>query len=167
MHGNRDFLIGERFCAACRATLLPEPTRINLYGTPTLLMHGDTLCTDDLEYQKFRTQVRNPDFQREFLAQPLVERKQKIEALRATSEATKKSKPEAVMDVTAAAVEAHLRNYGYPRLIHGHTHRPALHQHIVDGRRCERWVLADWYASGSYLHCDSQGCRVVKLPAVS
>ena len=163
MHGNRDFLIGDRFSAACHATLLPDPTRVNLYGTPTLLMHGDTLCTDDLEYQAFRLQVRNPNFQREFLAQPLAERKQKIAIMRAKSEATKKIKPETTMDVTAAAVEAQLRNYGYPRLIHGHTHKPAMHQHIVDDRCCERWVLADWYASGSYLRCDAQGCRVVKL----
>ena len=124
---------------------------------------GDTLCTDDLEYQTFRLQVRNPDFQREFLAQPLAERKQKIEKMRVKSEATKKIKPEAIMDVTAATVEAQLRNHGYPRLIHGHTHRPALHEHKVDGKRCERWVLADWYTSGSYLRCDAQGCRVVKL----
>jgi len=166
MHGNRDFLIGSRFSAACRARLLPDPTRVNLYGMPTLLMHGDTLCTDDLEYQTFRLQVRDPEFQREFLAQPLAERKQRIETMRAKSEATKKIKPEAIMDVTAA-VEAQLRSYGYPRLIHGHTHRPAMHQHNVDGRCCERWVLADWYAGGSYLHCDAQGCRVVKLPVAS
>ena len=164
MHGNRDFLIGDRFTAACHARLLPDPTLVNLYGTPTLLVHGDTLCTDDLEYQTFRTQVRNPDFQREFLAQPLAERKQKIEKMRAQSEATKKVKPEAIMDVTPATVEAVLREHSYPRLIHGHTHRPALHQHVVDGHRCERWVLADWYTRGTYLHCDVAGCRVIKLP---
>ncbi len=164
MHGNRDFLIGGHFAAATGARLLPDPTLVNLYGTTTLLMHGDTLCTEDVEYQEFRTKVRNPDFQREFLAQPLCERKQKIEKMRAQSEATKKVKPEAIMDVTPAAVEAALRSHGYPRLIHGHTHRPALHPHVVDGHRCERWVLADWYASGSYLKCDAQGCRVVQLP---
>ena len=163
MHGNRDFLIGDQFTAACHANLLPDPTVVNLYSTPTLLMHGDTLCTDDLEYQTFRMRVRNPDFQREFLAQPLAERKQKIEKMRAQSEATKKVKPEAIMDVTVATVEAELRNHGYPRLIHGHTHRPALHQHVVNGHQCERWVLSDWYTSGSYLHCDSAGCRAVKL----
>ena len=167
MHGNRDFLIGSRFAAASRARLLPDPTRLNLYGIPTLLMHGDTLCTDDLEYQAFRLQVRNPAFQREFLAQPLAARKQEIGKMRAASEANKKNKPEAIMDVTAAAVEDQLRAHAYPRLIHGHTHRPAMHQHVVDGRRCERWVLADWYTGGSYLHCDAQGCRAVQLPAVS
>ncbi len=165
MHGNRDFLIGERFTTACRAKLLPDPTLLNLYGTPTLLMHGDTLCTDDLEYQTFRTQVRDPNFQREFFARPLAERKRKIEKMRAQSEAAKKVKPEAIMDVAPATVEIALRQHGYPRLIHGHTHRPALHQHVVDGRRCERWVLADWYTSGSYLQCNAAGCRVIMLSA--
>ena len=163
MHGNRDFLVGEQFLATSGARFLEDPSVIRFADQPVALLHGDTLCTDDLEYQAFRLQVRNLNFQREFLAQPLAERKKKIEIMRAKSEATKKIKPEATMDVTAAAVEAQLRNYGYPRLIHGHTHKPAMHQHIVDDRCCERWVLADWYASGSYLRCDAQGCRVVKL----
>ncbi len=163
MHGNRDFLIGDRFTAACRAELLPDPTLVDIYGTPTLLMHGDTLCSDDVGYQKFRTRVRNPDFQRQFLARSVAARKQEIEKLRAQSEATKKVKSEAIMDVTPEAVEAALREHSYPRLIHGHTHRPALHQHVVNGHRCERWVLSDWYTSGSYLQCDTAGCRVIKL----
>ena len=163
MHGNRDFLIGSRFSAACHATLLPDPTQINLYGTPTLLMHGDTLCTDDVRYQDFRTKVRTPQWQQQFLSQPLAARKQVIAGLRVENAAEKQLKSEAIMDVTVATVEARLRDHGYPRLIHGHTHRPALHEHRVDGKRCERWVLADWYTRGSYLHCDAQGCRVVKL----
>jgi len=167
MHGNRDFLIGSRFSAACRATLLPDPTRINLYGTPTLLMHGDTLCTDDVRYQDFRAKVRTPAWQQHFLAQPLAARKQIIAGLRTENAAEKKLKADAIMDVTVATVEARLRNHGYPRLIHGHTHRPALHAHEVDGKHCERWVLADWYTSGSYLRCDAQGCQVIKLPAAS
>ena len=167
MHGNRDFLIGNRFSTACRATLLPDPTRVNLYGTPTLLMHGDTLCTHDVRYQDFRAKVRTPEWQQQFLSQPLAARKQTIAGLRAESAAEKNLKSEAIMDVTVETVEAQLRNHGYPRLIHGHTHRPALHEHKVDGKRCERWVLADWYTSGSYLRCDPQGCRVVKLPAAS
>ena len=164
MHGNRDFLIGDRFTAACRAKLLPDPTLVNLYDTPTLMMHGDTLCTDDLKYQQFRVKVRDPQWQKNFLAQPLAARKQVIAGLRAESTAEKKLKTEAIMDVAPAAVEATLREHGYPRLIHGHTHRPALHQHVIDGHQCERWVLADWYTSGSYLQCDAQGCRVIKLP---
>jgi UDP-2,3-diacylglucosamine hydrolase len=163
MHGNRDFLIGERFTAACRAQLLPDPTLMNLYGTPTLLMHGDTLCTDDVRYLEFRAKVRSPGWQRQFLMQSLTERKQIIAGLRSENAAEKKLKTEEIMDATAAGIEAALRTHGYPRLIHGHTHRPALHRHIVDGNPCERWVLADWYTSGSYLRCDSAGCRSVSL----
>jgi UDP-2,3-diacylglucosamine hydrolase len=164
MHGNRDFLIGDRFASACRAKLLPDPTLISLYGAPTLLMHGDTLCSDDFDYQAFRTKVRNPAYQRQFLAQPLLSRKQIIAGLRAENAEEKQFKSDAIMDVTTATVEAVLRSHGYPRLIHGHTHRPALHQHVIDGHHCERWVLADWYARGSYLHCDATGCRVIELP---
>ncbi|HUO44887.1 MAG TPA: UDP-2,3-diacylglucosamine diphosphatase [Burkholderiales bacterium] len=163
MHGNRDFLISEQFATASGVRLLPDPTLIDLYGTPTLLMHGDTLCTDDVEYQKFRTQVRDPAFQQKFLERPLAARKQEIARLRAQSETSKKAKTEEIMDVAPAAVEAALRRHGYPRLIHGHTHRPAHHEHIVDGHRCERWVLADWYRHGSYLRCDAGGCTSVNL----
>ena len=167
MHGNRDFLIGKVCAEKTGANLIEDPTLTELYGTPTLLMHGDTLCTDDVRYQDFRAKVRTPEWQQQFLSQPLASRKQIIAGLRAENAAEKKLKSEAIMDVTVATVEARLRDHGYPRLIHGHTHRPALHEHTVDGKRCERWVLADWYTSGSYLQCDAQGCRVVKLPAVS
>ncbi len=167
MHGNRDFLIGKVCAEKTGANLIEDPTLTELYGTPTLLMHGDTLCSDDIGYQTYRAEVRAPQWQKNFLAQPLPSRKQIIAGLRAENAAEKKLKSEAIMDVTVATVEVQLRDHGYPRLIHGHTHRPALHEHRVDGKRCERWVLADWYTSGSYLHCDAQGCRVVKLPAVS
>ena len=163
MHGNRDFLIGKRFVSACRAKLLPDATMVDLYGTPTLLMHGDTLCTDDVRYLEFRAKVRSPEWQQQFLAQTLAQRKQVIADLRRENAAEKKLKTEDIMDATAAGIEAALRAHAYPRLIHGHTHRPALHQHLVDGNKCERWVLADWYTSGSYLHCDNTGCRVLKL----
>jgi len=163
MHGNRDFLIGGRFAAACHAKLLPDPTLINLYGTPTLLMHGDTLCTDDLGYLEFRAMVRGPEWQHQFLAQTLDERKQIIAGLREENAVEKKLKTEEIMDATPAGIEAALRGHGYPRLIHGHTHRPALHEHVVDGRKCERWVLADWYANGSYLRIDLNGCAAVSL----
>jgi UDP-2,3-diacylglucosamine hydrolase len=163
MYGNRDFLIGERFIAASGAILLSDPILTDLHGTPTLLMHGDTLCTDDVDYQRFRTQVRNPVFQQAFLARPLAARKQEIAKLRTQSEASKTTKAEVIMDVTPAAVEVALRTHGYPRLIHGHTHRPARHEHVIDGHRCERWVLADWYQRGSYLRCDAVGCESVDL----
>jgi UDP-2,3-diacylglucosamine hydrolase len=163
MHGNRDFLLGERFAAAAGAQILPDPSLLDLYGTPTLLLHGDTLCTDDVNYMAFRKKVRDPAYQRQFLAQPLAARKQVIEGLRAENAEEKQQKSEAIMDVAPATVEAVLREHACPRMIHGHTHRPALHAHKIDGRECERWVLADWYASGSYLVCDSSGCRSVVL----
>ncbi len=163
MHGNRDFLIGGRFAAATGAKLLQDPTLLDLYGTPTLLLHGDTLCTDDVKYIAFRTKVRDSAYQQQFLAQPLAARKQIIAGLRAENSGEKQQKSEAIMDVAAATVDAVFRKQGYPRMIHGHTHRPALHHHPVDDRNCERWVLADWYDSGSYLLCDAGGCRSIAL----
>ena len=163
MHGNRDFLLGERFAAASGIKLLPDPALVDLYGTPTLLMHGDTLCSDDVEYQKFRAVVRNPDWQGAFLAKPLDERLRMAREVRGRSEDSKQMKDMAIMDVSPPAVENALRSHGYARLIHGHTHRPARHLHIVDGRECERWVLADWYDHGSYLVCDASGCRARPL----
>ena len=165
MHGNRDFVIGEAFARASGVTLLPDPALLNLYGQPTLLMHGDTLCTLDQAYQAFRREARSETWIRDLLRRPLIERKAAIEALRRQSEQEKRNKPEEIMDVTPAEVEATLRRNGYPRLIHGHTHRPARHVHQVDGHVCERWVLADWYEAGSYLACDESGCRAVKLSA--
>ena len=122
-------------------------------------MHGDTLCTDDVDYQRFRAEVRAPAWRKEFLSLPLAARKEKIGALRARSEREKRRKAPEIMDVSRGAVEAVLREHGYPRLIHGHTHRPARHEHRIDGRLCERWVLPDWYESGGVLVCDEKGCR--------
>ena len=163
MHGNRDFLIGERFAQTAGARLLPDPFTVTLYGVPTLLMHGDSMCTDDTEYLAFRKMVRNPAWQEEFLAKPIAERIQLAQAARAQSEQSKQVKSMEIMDVATDAVESVLREHEYPRLIHGHTHRPATHQHVVDGHQCERIVLADWYANGSYLECDDKGCRAVTI----
>ncbi len=163
MRGNRDVLAGVTFAERCGAALIADATAIDLYGTPTLLMHGDTLCTDDLEYQKFRAYANDPDHQARFLAQPLAARREQMLGLRAESEAKKQGKTAAIMDVSPAAVEQVLREHGYPRLIHGHTHRPARHVHVVDGHTCERWVLNDWYRGGGYLRCDSAGCELVSL----
>jgi len=164
MHGNRDFLLSGDFAKACNARLIEDPHTLDLFETRTLLMHGDTLCTDDSDYQRFRSEVRAPAWKKDFLSTSLVRRKERIEALRRTSESEKKRKAPALMDVNSGAVEAVLREHGYPRLIHGHTHRPARHEHHVDGRNCERWVLADWYRSGSYLRCDVRGCAPIPLP---
>ena len=158
MHGNRDFLVGPAFAAAADVELLPDPTLLDLYGIPTLLMHGDTLCTEDRAYQAFRAHVRNPEVQRQFLALPVPARRQQVGQVRAQADQQKQDKPPEIMDVTPVAVDDAVRAAGYaPRLIHGHTHRPARHEHAVDGHRCERWVLADWYERGEYLRVDAAG----------
>jgi UDP-2,3-diacylglucosamine hydrolase len=163
MHGNRDFLMGEALASACGARLLPDPSLVDLHGTPTLLMHGDTLCTDDTAYMAFREQVREAAWQQHFLAQPLAQRKEQIEQLREQSRLAQRHKTAEIMDVNAESVINTLRQRDYPRLIHGHTHRPALHVHEMDGHRCERWVLPDWYEQGGYLRCDEHGCEAVKI----
>jgi len=163
MHGNRDFLIGRRAAERGGLQLIADPTVIDVYGTRTLLMHGDTLCTDDVAYQRARARWRRPFILRAFLTLPFALRRRIGLKLRAKSERTKKQTPPEIMDVNAQAVESVLRSFGYPRLIHGHTHRPARHLHHIDGYTCERWVLGDWYRRGSFLACDAAGCRVVEL----
>jgi UDP-2,3-diacylglucosamine hydrolase len=165
MAGNRDFLAGEAFANAAGLTLLPDPTPVEVSGTTTLLMHGDTLCTDDAAYQAFRSEVRSPEWRQAFLALPILQRKAQIEALRRESEAQKRIKPMDIMDVHPAAVVQGLTFHRCTRLIHGHTHRPARHQFEVDGRASERWVLPDWYEKGGYLACDAKGCRLIDWPA--
>lgn len=160
MHGNRDFLLGERFARDSGCTLLPDPAVIDLYGEPTLLMHGDTLCTDDVEYQQFRAQVRHPETQRQFLAMGLEQRLAVARQYRAESRERSRYKSETIMDVNQAAVEEALRRHAVRRLIHGHTHRPAVHRLAVDGREAQRLVMGDWYEQGSLLTCDRNGCRL-------
>ncbi len=167
LHGNRDLLMGEVLAKACHATLLDDPTLMDLYGMPTLLSHGDTLCTDDVDYLRYRDQMHDAKFQKDFLAKPLAERKVFIEQLRHRSTAAKQIKDSAIMDVNDEAVAALLREYHYPRLIHGHTHRPARHVHIVDSHACERWVLGDWDQQGSALRVDAQGCKVILFSSTS
>ncbi len=144
MHGNRDLLIGEGFATRANLKILPEPGLIQLGDERFVLCHGDNLCTDDIAYQAFRTQVRNPAWQAGFMSQPLAARKQFIAGLRMKSEAAKSEKTAEIMDVNADAVAALIRDNGFPRLIHGHTHRPDIHRVDVEGHACERWVLADW-----------------------
>ena len=163
MHGNRDVLIGSDFAARAGATLLDDPVIHDLHGTPTLLSHGDAWCTGDVGYQDFRRYARDPDNQRRFLAQPLAARREQMLGMRAQSEADKQHKSEDIMDVSPAAVEAAFRDAGVSRIIHGHTHRPACHRLLMDGRVCERWVLADWYQQGSALRCDRSGCESLNI----
>ena len=163
MQGNRDVLMAGAFAARCGATLIGDPLLVDLHGTSTLLTHGDALCTDDADYQQFRAYARDAGNQARFLAQPLATRREQMLGMRAQSEASKQQKTETIMDVAPAAVEDLLRRHGYPRLIHGHTHRPARHVHQIDGHRCERWVLNDWYERGGYLRVDAAGCTAVRL----
>ena len=156
-HGNRDFLLGEAFAAATGGTLLPEEIVVDLHGFPTLLLHGDQLCTDDVAYQQFRAQVRDPAWQKAMLAQPLPVRKQLARQMREGSAAAKAGKSMDIMDVNGDAVADAFRRHGVSRMIHGHTHRPATHVHRVDGTDRERIVLADWRDAGAYLAADSSG----------
>jgi len=163
MHGNRDFLIGKRFCEVSGARLLQDPAVEKIGGARTLLMHGDTLCTDDVDYQAWRKVARSRDWQREFLAQSLPERRKALQALREKSKEVVGAKPAEIMDVNEGAVREALREHSLTRLVHGHTHRPARHALEVDGRLCERWVLPDWYERGGYLAIDDAGPRLVSF----
>jgi UDP-2,3-diacylglucosamine hydrolase len=155
--GNRDFLLGERFAQAAGGTLLPDAVVHDLHGTPTLIMHGDQLCTDDIAYQRFRAYWQVPLHRRRLLALPYVVRRGIAQLFRAGSQRATASKPEAIMDVNAAAVVAAMSEHRVTRLIHGHTHRPARHELTVAGRACERYVLADWYKAGSFLEVAEGG----------
>ncbi|UCE89161.1 MAG: UDP-2,3-diacylglucosamine diphosphatase [Pseudomonadota bacterium] len=159
MHGNRDFLMGTRFADQAGCTLLDDPTVVDLYGNKTLLMHGDTLCTDDVEYQKCRAMVRNPAFQAEFLSHTPQERIAIANDYRARSKAETSMKPEDIMDVNQGAVEQALREADVRQLIHGHTHRQGSHEFTLDGTSASRLVLGDWYDRGHVLVCDAGGCR--------
>lgn len=154
MHGNRDFLIGEALAQRCGFDIIPDPSLIDLNAEPVLLMHGDTLCTDDYDYMQFRNTVRNPVFQQTFLAKPLNERQQIAQSLRETSKAATAVKNPEIMDVNLQAVDNIMREHAVKILIHGHTHRPAIHKLELDGQACMRIVLGDWYDSGSYLLLD-------------
>lgn len=161
--GNRDFLLGQRFARAAGATLLDDAVVHDVQGTPTLIMHGDALCTDDVDYQRFRAYWQDPVHRRRLLALPYVFRRGIAAFFRARSKRATASKPEAIMDINAGAVADALRRRGVTRLIHGHTHRPGRHELTVDGRACERYVLADWYRSASYLRVDGAGVTACAL----
>jgi UDP-2,3-diacylglucosamine hydrolase len=151
MHGNRDFLLGKDYADRAGLTLLQDPTVIDLDGEPTLLMHGDTMCIDDVAYQKFRQLVRNLTWQTDFLSKPLTERRAFAAMARAESTKYTGSATSEIMDVNQGAVEASMRTAGVRRLIHGHTHRPATHSLTIDGQSAERIVLGDWYEQSSVI----------------
>jgi UDP-2,3-diacylglucosamine hydrolase len=160
MHGNRDFLLGERFCQDSGCELLPDPSLIELEGKPTLLMHGDSLCTDDLDYQAFRRQVRDPAFIEHFLSQSIPQRIATVTEFRNQSGEATAMKPEDIMDVNPQAVADCMRQHAAHCLIHGHTHRPALHRFELDGQAVRRYVLGEWHAdSARILSVEQDGWR--------
>ena len=165
IRGNRDFLLGDAYATRCGMTLLDDPTVVDLYGTPSLLLHGDLLCTDDAAYQQFRAQTRDPQWQAQFLAQPLAARLAFAAQARAASQArygelVAKGMAETVGDVAPATVQAWFERFGIRRMIHGHTHRPAIHD---EGHGRTRIVLGDWYEQGSVLRVSADGCDLAAL----
>jgi UDP-2,3-diacylglucosamine hydrolase len=172
MPGNRDFLVGEDYARRAGFRILPDPTVIDLYGQPVLLLHGDLLCTDDTAYQAFRAQTRDPAFIAQFLAQPLAARIAFAQQARAASQARqselkqdRNAQFETITDVAPAEVEAWFARYGVERMIHGHTHRPAIHSLAVGELPRTRIVLGDWYEQGSVLYADADGLRLETLAA--
>lgn len=171
IRGNRDFLLGQDYASRAGFRVLPDPAVVVLYGKPILLMHGDLLCTDDVAYQAFRTQTRNPAWQAQFLSQPLQARLAFAAQARAASQVHQAKlreggndvRFETVTDVTPATVEATFARFGIDTMIHGHTHRPALHDLQVNERECKRIVLGDWYEQGSVLRVDASGFRLESL----
>jgi len=163
MSGNRDFLFSNEFAKRCNCTLLEDPTVIDLYGTPTLLMHGDSLCTDDVKHQESRAVLRSSDWKSRFLSQTLQERIQQAKEYRSMSRKHLKDAPNAIMDVNQAAVISTMQQYNVLQLIHGHTHRPAIHKLDVDGKAAKRIVLGDWNTQGSVLSCDESACELTRF----
>ncbi len=164
IRGNRDFLLGEDYARRAGLRILHDPSVIELYGRAVLLQHGDLLCTDDTAYQAFRAQTRDPAFIAQFLSQPLPARIAFAQQARAASQARQsemkqddRAQFETVTDVAPAEVASTFVRYGVDTMIHGHTHRPAVHTLEAGGRTCTRIVLGDWYEQGSVLRVDADG----------
>ena len=167
IRGNRDFLLGDAYAKRAGMTILPDPAVILLQGEPTLILHGDLLCSDDTAYQQFRTQTRDPRWQAQFLAQPLAARLAFAAQARAASKARygelqASGQSETITDVSPATVREWFARYGIRRMIHGHTHRPAIHD---EGGGATRIVLGDWYEQGSVLRAGEDGFDLAALSA--
>lgn len=163
-HGNRDFMLGAAFAKATGIEYLPEQSVVELGGTPTLVSHGDELCTGDVDYQRYRARMRDPATQRRLLRMPGFVRRWIARRLRARSRDATSLKPESILDVDDGAVADAFRRYGVARMIHGHTHRPATHHVDVDGTPRVRIVLPDWCETARYLEVDERGARVRDVP---
>jgi len=164
MHGNRDFLIGEKFCEDTGVTLIDDPCKLNLFGKATLLMHGDLLCTKDVDYQKFRNTSRDPQWRKEFLNKPIEEREKIAKELRSASKKATNLKKEEIMDVSPEAVEEIMTSNNVELLIHGHTHRPKVHSLEINETPAKRIVLGDWDKSAWYIWMDNKSCELKKFP---
>lgn len=160
IQGNRDFLLGKRFCKETGITLLPDTAVIDLYGTPTVILHGDTLCTMDEKYQEFRRTVHQPWLQCLFNNIPLFIRRRIVSHIQNKIRNEKKTKHMSIMDVTPDEVIALFESNNVTHMIHGHTHRPKVHQHQTSNGVAKRIVLGDWYTQGSVLVCDENGCEL-------
>lgn len=161
--GNRDFLVGKKFFADTQVVSLEDEYIIDLFGTSTLLMHGDLLCSDDVEYQKFRDLTHTPEWQQSILSKPLQERLAMAQHYRQESHLNKANKSMEIMDVNTSTVVNYVKKHQVKRLIHGHTHRPDIHSHIADGEEIERFVLAEWDHSGSVLDWSEDGYQLIEL----
>jgi len=164
MHGNRDFMIGDRFAEETGVRLLEDPQAIDLYGTRVLLSHGDSLCTDDAQYQQMRQMTRKPEWQAMMRAKPLEERIAIAEQARQQSQEYSATASEEIMDVNQDAVIETIREHEVEVLLHGHTHRPAVHDVDLGDRTATRIVLGDWYEQGSVVRWDENGPRLEAMP---
>ena len=156
IHGNRDFLIGKHFCELSGCELLDESTVITIDEQQYLVMHGDTLCTDDIKYQQFRSMVRNPEWQQQLLNKTPAERIALAKQYREISQTETAEKADDIMDVNQTEVEKAMRAADVVTLIHGHTHRPNIHKFELDGKPAQRIVLGDWYEQGSVLRLENK-----------
>lgn len=164
LHGNRDFLLGETYAERCEMTLLPEHCIIDLYGVKTLILHGDTLCTDDVAYMQLRQKLRDPQWQRNILRLPAWFRRLKARQMRKRSQKANRRKSDAIMDAVPQTVERLLHEFNVTQMIHGHTHRPALHDFLLNRQACRRSVVGDWYTQGSVLVVTPDKQQLIDLP---
>ena len=164
MHGNRDFLVGKEFASLSGCGLLPDPSVIDLAGNGVLLTHGDFLCTDDQEHLAFRRHTGDETWQKNILSQSIEARDALARQIRIGSEEGKQIKPESIMDVNQSAVEDQMQAHRVKLLIHGHTHRPAIHSFELAGQPAHRIVLGDWYRTGSYLSVEDGVYELTSYP---
>lgn len=161
--GNRDFLLGEDYCRQAGMSYLEEPYMLPESEPPVLLLHGDILCTDDVSYQRFRRKVRNPGWQRRILSRPVWWRRMLARLARIMSRRHTGSTKAEIMDVNDQAVDDFFRSHGIRRIVHGHTHRPAIHDLEIDNQHCQRIVLGDWGEQGNLVRVDDDGIAMLNI----